>query len=149
QGQGQGQGQNGQGGQANGTGGGPTQGFGTGSGGTPNQGAGGDPVGQATAVDPGTRPGQTAQAGADTRNDGLLPGMGFGQGSGNFRVGGVDLGAPSGNGSLVEGSGELAPGVGREEDIPASLRAFVRRYLENLSRRQQSSDGAPRGEDNR
>jgi len=60
--------------------------------------------------------------------------MGLGQGSGNFHVGGVDLGAPRGNGRLVEGSGEAAPGVGREEDVPASLRAFVRRYMESLGR---------------
>jgi hypothetical protein len=43
----------------------------------------------------------------------------------------------------------MAPGVGREEDVPASLRAFVRRYMESLGRTQNNRDGAARGEDNR
>jgi hypothetical protein len=75
--------------------------------------------------------------------------MGFGQGSGNFHMDGVGYGSPRGNGSLVEGSGETAPGVGREEDVPASLRAFVRRYMESLGRAQNNRDGAAQGEDNR
>jgi len=49
-----------------------------------------------------------------------------------MRVGGIEDGrAPAGDGSLVAASGD-ARTPGRADDVPASLRAFVRRYLESI-----------------
>ena len=66
--------------------------------------------------------------------------IGVGDRRGNARVGGVSVGgAPRASGGLVDYSEDAAPVTGRDEDVPASLRAFVRRYLESVRQRRGGS----------
>jgi hypothetical protein len=72
---------------------------------------------------------------------GFLPGMGQGGQSGGMQVGGVDTvgGNVRSNRELVEANQSELEALGQQEDVPASLRAYVRRYLRTLR-------GSPTGE---
>jgi hypothetical protein len=62
-----------------------------------------------------------------------VPGAGEGAGRGGIHVAGIEDGtAPLGNGLLVGAGPDDGSVPGRVEDVPASLRAFVRRYLESI-----------------
>jgi hypothetical protein len=77
--------------------------------------------------------------------DGFIPGLGVGDRRGNQRVGGISIGgAPQASGGLVDYSEDAAPTAGRDEDVPASLRAFVRRYLESVRQRRGDTGGEAR-----
>ena len=84
------------------------------------------------SVDPGTSPGERAELAEDAQPGTFIPGVGDGPGAGDLRIGGIEDGtAPASNGVLVaQGDDRGTPG--RAEDVPASLRAFVRRYLESI-----------------
>ncbi len=88
-------------------------------------------------VDPGAQSPDGAQLTPDARQGGLVPGLARSSGrGGRFTFDAVDVGGDTrGNGQLAA----RAPGTGdsvdplRQADVPPSLRAFVRRYLEGLS----------------
>ena len=93
----------------------------------------GDPS-QQVNVDPGTDPTQNAELGGDSEAGGFLPGGGRGGGqSGQSMDGIAGGGGGPGSGNLA-GGGEDGPRISGESTVPASLRAYVRRYLESIGR---------------
>jgi hypothetical protein len=84
--------------------------------------------------DPGTQPEQNAGTQPGAQNSGFLPGLGQGAQSGGMQVGGVDTvgGSRRSNRELVEANQSELDALGQAEDVPASLRAYVRRYLRTL-----------------
>ena len=87
-------------------------------------------------VDPGTSAPNANQLTPDARPGGLMPGLARAPGrGGRLTFDAIDVGgAGRGDGQLAQ----RAPGTGdevdplRQADVPPSLRAFVRRYLEGL-----------------
>ncbi|HJL18449.1 MAG TPA: hypothetical protein RMH99_22485, partial [Sandaracinaceae bacterium LLY-WYZ-13_1] len=79
------------------------------------------------------------QLGGAPESGGFLPGGGRGGGPSGQCVDGIaGQGGGPGSGRLAPG-GEAGPRVGGESTVPASLRAYVRRYLEMI--RGGGSDG--------
>lgn len=109
--------------------------WGTGSGGDalgstqPGGGGGHEPN---VNVDPGGDPTQSAQLDPEARTRGMLPGAGHAAGHGGAPTDGASGGTSApGSGELV-GAGEDGRRVGGDSSVPASLRAYVRRYLERI-----------------
>ncbi|MCZ7687554.1 MAG: hypothetical protein M5U28_55970 [Sandaracinaceae bacterium] len=83
-------------------------------------------------VDPGGEPGQNAELGPDSQGGGLLPGGGRGAGQGGTGMDGIAGGAGGPGSGDLAGGGEDGPRVAGDSTVPASLRAYVRRYLERI-----------------
>jgi hypothetical protein len=87
--------------------------------------------------DPGSNPDQSAELGPDSRGGGLLQGGGRGPGQSGTQMDGIAGGAGGpGSGELQEG-GDDGPRVTGDTSVPASLRAYVRRYLDRIRNGQQ------------
>ena len=83
-------------------------------------------------VDPGTDPSQNPSMGNDPEMGGFLPGGGRNAGQGGQRMDGL-AGQSGGQGSGdLAGPGQDGPRVGGASTVPASLRAYVRRYLDRI-----------------
>ena len=86
-------------------------------------------------VDPGSDPSQNPELGNNPDTGGFLPGGGRGSGqSGQAMDGIAGGGGGPGSGNLAS-NGEDGPRISGESTVPASLRAYVRRYLEGFSYR--------------
>jgi hypothetical protein len=81
-------------------------------------------------TDPGTEPSERAELEPGSRPQGLLPLTGGRGRTGSQSFDGFEGSAREGNGTLVGPAGDSP--VERAEDVPASLRAFVRRYLRSI-----------------
>jgi hypothetical protein len=94
------------------------------------------PSGQQVSVDPGGTPGQTGDMGPNARTGGVVQGQ---SGAAGQRGGmNVDPGAAGGTGGR-RGNGALSGALDdnperfmTQEHVPASLRAYVRRYFQQL-----------------
>lgn len=83
-------------------------------------------------TDPGADPGQQASTSQDAQEGGFIPGGGRGGGQSSQHMDALQGGRGGpGSGSLA-GGGQDGPRVGGDSTIPASLRAYVRRYLETI-----------------
>lgn len=125
----------GQGGQGQGTSQRGSQSWGTGSGGNPLGGGMGGGAGnpdQGVNVDPGTDPAQNAQLGSNVDPGGMLPGGGRGAGQGGTQMDGIASGTGGPGSGELAGGGEDGPRVSGDSTVPASLRAYVRRYLDRI-----------------
>lgn len=96
------------------------------------QGGGSGGGDQGVNVDPGSDLSQNAELGPDARSGGMLPGGGRGAGQGGTQMDGLAGGEGGPGSGELAGGGEDGPRVSGDSTVPASLRAYVRRYLERI-----------------
>ncbi len=94
------------------------------------------PAGQQVNVDPGGTPGQTGDMAPNARTNGIIQG----EGSPTGQRGGMNIDPGGAGGSTGQrGNGALSGALDEnperfmtQEHVPASLRAYVRRYFQRL-----------------
>ncbi|MCC6873619.1 MAG: hypothetical protein IT378_04850 [Sandaracinaceae bacterium] len=86
-------------------------------------------------VDPGVDPGQNAQLANAPEAGGFLPGGGRGGGPSGAQMDALQGGRSGAGTGELGGEGDDAPHIAGQSSVPASLRAYVRRYLEAVRAR--------------